>query len=111
MSSFNYWFGNFWTAREFGRMDVQMRRRARTARKGRVQIRKQVDELEEDLGRIALLCRALAEVCIKKGVLTHNELAAMIGEVDLADGVQDGRLDPKKLRPGQGTKGDRSRRS
>ncbi len=82
-----------------------MNRRRRVASRSRVKINDRLEEFEDDLGRMALLCRALAEVCIRKGVLTHNDLAAMIGEMDMADGVQDGKLDPKKIRPSRGEKG------
>jgi len=58
-------------------------------------------ELEHDLGRVALLARALAEVCLQKGLLTKAELGAMLLEVDIADGVGDGSLDPRVVMPGE----------
>ncbi|HTF87646.1 MAG TPA: hypothetical protein VK843_04495 [Planctomycetota bacterium] len=57
--------------------------------------------LEDDLGRVALLARALAEVCIKKGLLTPAELGQMMTEVDMADGASDGKLDPEVAFPGE----------
>jgi hypothetical protein len=58
-------------------------------------------ELEDDLGRVALLARALAEVCLQKGLMTREELGRMIEQVDMADGSLDGKLDPKVTLPGE----------
>ena len=58
-------------------------------------------ELEHSLWRVALLARALAEVCLKKGLLSESELGAMLAEVDMADGVGDGILDPWVVMPGE----------
>src|SRR5688572_21527763 len=58
-------------------------------------------ELEDDLGRVALLARALAEVCIRKGLMTEAEVGQVLKEVDLADGSADGKLDPSVLLPGE----------
>lgn len=60
-----------------------------------------IQSLEDDLGRVALLARALAEVCMRKGLLTEAELHAIIDEVDLADGVSDGKLAPDVVLPGE----------
>ena len=57
--------------------------------------------LEDDLARVALLARSLAELCLEKGLLTEAELGRKIVEVDLADGVGDGRLDPAVALPGE----------
>jgi hypothetical protein len=58
-----------------------------------------VADLEGDLGRVALLARALMDACIKKGLLTQLEIAQMLRAIDASDGVEDGRLDPKMYRP------------
>ena len=63
-------------------------------------------ELEDDLGRVALLARSLAEVCIKKGVLTREELGQMLVEIDMADGIRDGKLDARAALPGQQKQAD-----
>lgn len=57
-----------------------------------------VADLESDLGRVALLARALMDACIKKGVLSQLDIAQMLRAIDASDGVEDGRLDPKMLR-------------
>lgn len=58
------------------------------------------DALEDDLGRVALLARALAQLCLRQGILKAEDLKNMLLEVDLADGVADRRLDPKAVMPG-----------
>jgi hypothetical protein len=55
-----------------------------------------VDELEDELARTRLLLYTLTELCVSKGVMTQKELQAMAKKVDLADGVQDGKLAPRK---------------
>ena len=90
-----------WRTRELERIDGQMRRKIFTDNRLRIAMRDRVKELEEDLGRVALLTRALVDVCLAKGLLTRDEIAAMIAKADLADGTADGKLDPKKLRPDQ----------
>lgn len=41
-------------------------------------------EVERDLGRLTLVTQALVEACVRKGLLTHDEIAEIIGEVDLS---------------------------
>ena len=63
-----------------------------------------VKQLEADLGRVALLTQALMDAILKKGVLSQIEIAEMMTQVDMSDGVRDGRLDLRSLhqrRPGQ----------
>jgi hypothetical protein len=57
-----------------------------------------VAQLEDDLGRVALLTRALMDAILKKGVLTQLEVAEMMTKADMADGERDGKLDLAKLR-------------
>jgi hypothetical protein len=57
--------------------------------------------IEEDLGRMALLLRSVTELCLEKGVFDESELAHKLETLDLADGVEDGRLDPDVLMPGE----------
>jgi len=57
-----------------------------------------VSNLEDDLGRVALLTQALIDAVLKKGLITQVELAAMMAKQDLTDGERDGKLDLRKLR-------------
>ena len=55
-------------------------------------------QLEDDLGRVALLTRALMDAILKKGVLSQIEIAEMMTKADMSDGERDGKLDLKSLR-------------
>ena len=57
-----------------------------------------VSNLEDDLGRVALLTQAIIDAVLKKGLITQVELAAMMAKQDASDGERDGKLDLKKLR-------------
>ena len=57
-----------------------------------------IKELEADLGRVALITRALMDACLKKGVLSQIEIAEMMRAADAADGVEDGKLAPRMFR-------------
>jgi hypothetical protein len=76
-----------------------IRNNARASIRARAELRKQMLELDEDVGRMALLLRALVEACLRKGVFTREELAALIARVDLLDGAADGRLARGKRTP------------
>lgn len=100
MSWSRFFFHDFWTAREFDRVDRQLRMQSAADRRTRGELRERVKELEDDLGRMALLTRAMLDACLQKGVLTRDEITGMMMKADLADGKTDGRLDPKRMRPG-----------
>jgi hypothetical protein len=55
-------------------------------------------QLEDDLGRVALLTRALMDAILKKGVLSQVDIAEMMTKADLLDGERDGKLDLRSLR-------------
>lgn len=57
-----------------------------------------ITQLEDDLGRVALLTRALMDAILKKGVLSQIELAEMMTKADMSDGTRDGKLDLSSLR-------------
>jgi hypothetical protein len=59
----------------------------------------QVALLEEELARALLLIHTLAEACVEKGLFTREEIAETAAEIDLWDGVADGKLDPKAVLP------------
>ena len=89
---FNDWF----TAHELDAMDS--RHFASVYRHQRGQ-EKQDDELavlRADVGKLALLTKSLATLCVEKNVLTRDELKAKLFEIDLSDGVRDGALDLRK---------------
>ena len=55
-------------------------------------------QLEDDLGRVALLTRALMDAILKKGILSQVEIAEMMTKADMSDGTRDGKLDLGSLR-------------
>ena len=57
-----------------------------------------VTQLEDDLGRVALLTRALIDAVLKKGLISQIELAEMMTKADMSDGTRDGKLDLGTLR-------------
>jgi hypothetical protein len=57
-----------------------------------------IQQLEDDLGRVALLTRAMMDAILKKGVLTQIEIAEMMTKADMSDGQRDGKLDLSSLR-------------
>ena len=70
----------------------------------RIGAKKRIEDLEQALEAISLLANALAEACIRKGVLDQGELVAVIRELDLSDGVLDGKLSPKGRKKGSSKK-------
>ena len=50
-----------------------------------------IAELETQTAKLALTVRTLYEVCSQKGVFTDDEFNAKFKELDLMDGVEDGK--------------------
>jgi hypothetical protein len=65
-----------------------------------------VAALEADLGRVALLARALAELCLEKGLVSREELVRLLLSADMADGKRDGTLQGKVVMPGESKAAD-----
>ncbi len=96
MSWIRYFRHDFFTAQEFNLLDERMRRQLRRRQDENRRRAEENADLRVDVERLALLTRSLAELCLEKGVLTKDELKTRMFELDLADGEQDGRLDPRK---------------
>jgi hypothetical protein len=60
-----------------------------------------IAQLEDDLARAVLLIHSLTEACVQKGIFTREEIAKTAAEIDMFDGIADGKLDPKVVRPGE----------
>lgn len=98
MSWIRYLLHDFWTAREFNRMEEEVagnramtRWRTRELKGDLAGLRERVLELEDDLGRATLLLRALADTCVKKGLLSRAELQVVASRLDAEDGSVDGK--------------------
>lgn len=60
------------------------------------------DEIEDDLGFVALVLMSLVGSLIEKGVIQEEDLAAHIKRLDTLDGIEDGKLNPDMLRGAMG---------
>lgn len=79
-------------------IDKRMRRWRERANDPRIALVDRVASLEDDLGRALLLLHTLAETCLRAGVMSREQLSQIAAELDRADGVEDGKLDPSTLR-------------
>jgi len=101
-----YLLQDFFTAQEFNRLEETLAlQRARDRHEHRTD-EARVAALEADLGRVALLARALAELCLAKGLVSREELVQLLVTADLADGTQDGKLQAKVVMPGESKAAD-----
>ncbi len=96
-----YFLHDFFTAREFNDLEERLRRERFFERRRRDAQHRQIEETEDELGRVALLARSLAELCIAKGLITTDELRKQMLATDLEDGQGDGKLDPRVVMPGE----------
>ena len=100
MSIWNYVFDNEYRQRS----DIENLKR-RSQATGRSQSRKakeldrRVEELEEELGEITLVCRSLLTVLRQSGAVDPAALEAVMADIDAEDGVIDGRVTPEDKRP------------
>jgi hypothetical protein len=97
MSAWNYMFDN----NLLQRMDLERLRASASSaeRQMRVARRAQADrmeELEHEVGELALLCRALIGMLKEQGHFDAAAFNAALDKIDLEDGVKDGRV----TRPG-----------
>jgi hypothetical protein len=96
-----YLLHDYYTAKELDRIDDHMRRIRSSSTRSAGDARERIEELEDDLGRLTLLVHAMAEACVRKGVLSRDEIMAVADEIDLLDGTADGKLavrDPDQQR-------------
>lgn len=60
----------------------------------RLSAEKRVQELESEVAQLTLVVEALIEKLVENGVTNREDLASKIAEIDLSDGVEDGRITP-----------------
>ncbi len=48
--------------------------------------------LAQRVDRLELLCKSLTEIIVSKGLATREELSVVTQQLDLADGVEDGKI-------------------
>jgi hypothetical protein len=96
-----FFLHDFFTAQEFNELDDRLAYLRKLDHERRAATNARIEALEMDLGRVALVARALAELCVAKGVLTKEELVRAVQEADLADGVGDQSLSADMVLPGE----------
>jgi len=98
MSLYNFFFPQQAAADHLQKL---ARTQARTSQQGARQVKIQderIDELEQDLGYVALILGSLLQKVDEKGVLSRDEVRETMASLDEIDGVKDGRLDINILR-------------
>ena len=97
---------NYITTKELNALDVKLSVVRSEGRSAKLSTKARIEELEADLGRVALLARSLADLCLARGLVTREELAALLLQADLADGKRDERLQAKVVMPGESKPAD-----
>jgi hypothetical protein len=95
-----YFLHDFFTARELNELERRARRERTFQHGQRLSTLKRAEVTEEELGRVALLARSLAELCLAKGLITAEELRQRMLTVDAVDGARDAKLAPGLVEPG-----------
>lgn len=99
MSLFDFFFPEQAQASHLRRIANSSRSRSRRSRVARdPKSDRRFEELEEDVGYLALLLGAIVERLDSKGVVHRSELKGILAELDGIDGIADGRLDVGVLR-------------
>lgn len=81
-----------------GRHRRRIERKARRMASDQEGLHLRLDDVESDLGRTLLLAMAVNRTVVVKGVLSSSEITQAARQLDLSDGVEDGKLDPACLR-------------
>jgi ribosomal protein S27AE len=84
----------FWELRQL-RMIGEAEAAAERAASAKVTTDTRLRELENRLDKLMLVCLAMWELLMEKGGLSEEELAEKVEEIDLRDGVGDGKITRK----------------
>ena len=93
-----YLIHGYWTGREFEKVEGEMRARSSAARRGRIKNNERIEDLERDVGAMAMLLRAMTDLLVERSVVKPEDLRAFVHRADMMDGVHDGKLDPRTAR-------------
>src|SRR4051794_29200157 len=72
--------------------DPAARQQAASGSSDAASAKRDVHDLERDIGKLKLVCAALWELVKEKAALTEDDLVAKIAELDARDGIADGQL-------------------
>lgn len=64
------------------------------------QVSSALENLENDVGTLALLLAAILKMLDEKGHLTRDDLKEALRDLDLLDGIKDGKISVNDLREG-----------
>jgi len=88
-------YGSYWGLRaELEGQALRQRKAHLTSVRSRLKLQERVKRLEDELEWVRLVSSALMGVCIEKGLVTPDELKERLQKLDLADGVEDGKVGP-----------------
>jgi len=59
-----------------------------------------IGPLVQRVDRLELLCKSLTELIVSKGLASREELSVVTQQLDLADGVEDGKIGSRVLKNG-----------
>lgn len=101
MSLFDFLFPEHAAASHLRRMADRQKRRDRIERSresGRANLEQRIDELENDIGVLALALAAILDAANENGTISRDEIRNKITKLDVLDGSRDGKLDVSVLR-------------
>jgi hypothetical protein len=77
---------------------TQLRAGSHLRRKAK-KLEERIEYLEQELGEVALLCRALLTLLRQSGAVDPAAFEEVVRQIDAEDGVIDGRVTPEHDRP------------
>jgi hypothetical protein len=101
MSWSRYLNNDWWQTEQIESVNRKLRQAQNTRVAADARLGDDLEQLSNDLGRALLLLHSLVETCVRKGVLSRDEIREVARELDLSDGVADGKVDPATLRPAE----------
>lgn len=87
-------FWEFYQQSQISRANQAASRATRSADRVEERSKMQHEQLEAKIGSLALTCQALAELLHETAGITSEQLEAKMEEIDLRDGIKDGRITP-----------------
>ncbi len=100
MSIWSHVFDSEWSQRrDINSLKETNSKVARHQRKQNQKIASRIEELEQDVSELTLLCRSLLTALRENGTLEPVAFEDVMRRIDLEDGVLDGKVAPKRPPP------------